>query len=51
MLKTKCPTCKGKKIIKDYYVNNHFKQSLKMTWHQIIKCPDCKNYEGKINAK
>ena len=41
----KCPTCKGTKKIKDYHVNNHFKQSLKMTWHEIIDCPDCKWFE------
>jgi hypothetical protein len=41
----KCPTCKGTKKIKDYHVNNHFKQSLKMAWHEIIDCPDCKWFE------
>ena len=41
----KCPTCNGKRKIKDYHVNNHFKQSLKMVWHEIIDCPDCKWFE------
>lgn len=37
-----CTFCKGKGVIKDYGVNNHFKQALKQTWHEIIKCPYCK---------
>ena len=41
----KCPTCKGTKKIKDYHVNNHFTQSLKMTWHEIIDCPDCRWFD------
>jgi hypothetical protein len=40
-----CKMCNGTKKIKDYYVNNHFKQSLKMTWYEIIKCPYCLNKE------
>ena len=34
-----------KRKIKDYHVNNHFKQSLKMSWYEIMDCPDCKWFE------
>jgi uncharacterized protein YbaR (Trm112 family) len=51
-MKQICPMCKGTNKIKDYHVNNHFKQSLKMTWHETIKCPYCKHFlKGKANEK